>query len=254
MLRFVRRKKKGVKAPILAYHWFEVPEEREKSPARRFGISEALFEAELLYLKGRGFESVSLESVRSALLGEGKLPKRAVVLTFDDATQDFKHKAFPLLQKHGFGATVFAVTAHVGGENVWDQASGEPVRKCLTWDEILELGKAGIQFGSHSHTHRNLTMLSNEALWKELDVSKRILEEKLGKNPVFFAYPYGAFNERVKQAVREAGYAGSCALSLVLSDCISSDLYSLRRVLVKSGESFFRFRLRFRLGKLPHRN
>jgi hypothetical protein len=98
------RKRQSVRVPILVYHWFEEPGRGKPAPARRFEISEKLFEQHLQTFRRRGYRSVNLHAVRAAVTGEAGLPKKALVITFDDGTEDFRLRAFPLLQKYGYCA------------------------------------------------------------------------------------------------------------------------------------------------------
>lgn len=76
----------------------------------------------------------------------------------------------------------------------------------LGWDEIIEMSKSGVHFGAHTKTHRNLCQLNAEEIRKELIDSKREIEERLGTEVLEFAYPFGIFNERVKEIVKDAGF------------------------------------------------
>src|SRR5438477_279294 len=80
------------------------------------------------------------------------LPGRAVLITFDDGYQDFADEAFPLLERHGFPATVFVVTDAAERTSRWDAAYGQAA-PLMGWDEIRELSRRGVEFGSHTQTH-----------------------------------------------------------------------------------------------------
>ena len=94
-----------------------------------------------------GYETVSLGRALG-LAGEAPLPQRPLVLTFDDGTLDFWEHARPVLDLHGFSATLFVVTGHVGGESGWDRDLDEPDRPLMSWDQLRELDRAGYEIGS----------------------------------------------------------------------------------------------------------
>ena len=94
------------------------------------------------------------------------LPGRAVIITFDDGYRDFLTEAWPLLAQYGFSATVFLVAGKVGRTNEWDHHYGQEI-PLLGWEEIRGLQKEGIEFGSHSMSHRPLTKLSVEETVRE---------------------------------------------------------------------------------------
>lgn len=79
-------------------------------------------------------------------------------------------------------------------------------RMSLNWEEVRAAKSWGITFGSHSLTHPNLTLLSQEDLLRELQLSKEIIESMTGSSCRVLAYPNGDYNERVLNAVEEAGY------------------------------------------------
>lgn len=131
-------------------------------------------------------------------------------LTFDDGWADFYEDAYPIMQKYGFTATVFLVTDFVGGESSWDYKKS----RHLNWDQINELAKAGIEFGSHSASHRDLRPLSESELAHEIMDSKKLIEDKLGIEVGHFSYPFGRFNKRVVEYVESTGYNNAFAGSV----------------------------------------
>lgn len=131
---------------------------------------------------------------------------RRVILTFDDAYEDFMNNAFPVLARLGFRATVFVVVDRIGKTNEWDAAGGFKSKRLLTLEQIRELHLHGVHFGSHSLTHARLTDLPDRELEREVGDSKRKLEDLLGAEVSSFAYPWGLADMRVRGAVARAGY------------------------------------------------
>jgi peptidoglycan/xylan/chitin deacetylase (PgdA/CDA1 family) len=77
----------------------------------------------------------------------------------------------------------------------------------LTWDDIVNLDKRGFTIGSHTCTHpQDLKKLYEDELFYEVQNSKDLIETVLGHNVTKFCYPRGRHNERVRQAVADAGY------------------------------------------------
>ena len=133
-------------------------------------------------------------------------PAKSVLLTFDDGYDDLYRELLPLVAEHCYSPVVFVVVNCIGKSNLWDQPSGLRARNLLTLEQIREMQRAGVEFGSHSLTHPRLPGLTNEQLRREVTDSKRKLEDILGAEVVSFAYPFGAVNDRVRSAVAEAGY------------------------------------------------
>jgi peptidoglycan/xylan/chitin deacetylase (PgdA/CDA1 family) len=239
--------------PILMYHWFRPGERPSRSRSPQLEISPELFERQLALLRRSGYESVSL--TRAAGLDRAEpLPRRPVVLTFDDGTLDFWEQARPRLVAHGFRATLFVVTGHVGGRSVWDRELGEPERPLMDWDQLRELDRTGFEIESHTHGHRVLTDLSDDEARDELERSRGDLERELGRPPRFLAYPRGRYAPRHKGLAREAGYDGACAVILGWADLWRSERYALKRMTIKGSESMLRFRLRLALCGLVRRS
>jgi peptidoglycan/xylan/chitin deacetylase (PgdA/CDA1 family) len=237
------------RCPILLYHWFRAGDVPSASRSPQLEITPELFDRQMALLKRAGYRTVPL----GRTLGpdrDGALPRRKVAITFDDGTLDFWEHARPILDRYGFTATLFVVSGRVGALSTWDRDVGESDRRLMSWDQIRELHGAGHEIGSHTHTHRPLSGLSDEDVRSELDRSRRTLEHELGLAPRVLAYPRGLHTERHKELARESGYAGACAVVLQWRDLWRSDRYALRRMPVKGTESLFAFRLRLGLGGL----
>ena len=126
----------------------------------------------------------------------------AVALTFDDGLVSVATEAAPLLQAHGFSATVFVVSRQVGGNNRWGggNAPGIPVFPLLGWDALGRLLEQGFEIGAHSRHHPRLTACSDAELFDELEGAAEDIAGRLGRRPTTFAYPYGDIDARVAAA------------------------------------------------------
>jgi len=120
--------------------------------------------------------------------------------------------------------------------------TGAAEREIMSREEIKEISAYGFDFGSHTMTHANVTLLGEEALKKEILGSKQVLQEILGKEICGFAYPHGFYNEEAKRAVRECGY--SYARTMVSGSnhgdedvfalkCLDGGLYNLKELVVR---------------------
>ena len=230
------------------YHWFRPRGVASRSRSPQLEITPDLFERQLLVLRRLGYRSLSLSRAVASGGGDGE-SRRPVVITFDDGTLDFWEHARPLLTKHGFGATLFVVTGNVGGHSTWDRELGEPDRPLMDWDQIRRLHGEGFEIGSHTHSHRSLTELTDQEVRSEMQRSREVLAKQTGVEPEFLAYPRGRFTDRHRELAREAGYAGACAVVLGWGDLWRSEPYALRRMTIKGAESMLHFRLRLALGR-----
>ena len=135
------------------------------------------------------------------------LPGKPVLITFDDGYLDFATYAWPLLKRYGFSATVFIVADFVGKTNRWDSIFdyGEDLA-LLHWQHIKQLHSEGVEFGSHTLSHRPLTSLSPAEVVREASQSRKIIERELGVPITSFAYPYGDLDPVVEHLIGESGY------------------------------------------------
>ncbi len=170
-----------------------------------YQVSPKLFMGQIEYLHDAGFYSVSLEEWREAKNAKWPLPGRAVLLTFDGGYLDFLMHAWPLLKHYGFSALVFLVADEIGRSNSWDRFYGEET-PLLGWDEIRQLRKEGVEFGSLSASHRPLTSLSIDEIVREGARSRAILERGLGEPIQSFVYPYGDTDRVVQHLIGACGY------------------------------------------------
>lgn len=134
-----------------------------------------------------------------------------VLLTFDDGYQSIADNALPCLAERGWSAVVFLIAESVGKSDDWDVRLLGQRRQMMNWQQIREWSAAGIEFGSHSLTHADLTVASESRLERELADSKAIIEDQIGLPVRYFAYPFGRQNGHVRAAAAHAGY--ECAFA-----------------------------------------
>jgi len=200
--------------PILSYHRIADDGPAALAPYR---VAPARFERQLAYLRRHGYRSIRLDEWVLALAeGDGRIDDRVVALTFDDAYRDFRIRAWPLLRHHGFTATVFVATDHVGGRAEWDRPLGEPA-EIMSWDELRALAAEGVAIGAHSGSHPYLTHLTLAVVIAEGRRSKERLEGELGRPVTVMAYPYGDHDLRVRRAMATCGYHAAVTAQAGLS-------------------------------------
>jgi peptidoglycan/xylan/chitin deacetylase (PgdA/CDA1 family)/GT2 family glycosyltransferase/ubiquinone/menaquinone biosynthesis C-methylase UbiE len=187
--------------PVLMYHRIADDGPEALAPYR---TSPAEFEAQLRLLRRHGYYCLSSAELYDHLLTRRPVPGRPILITFDDAYQDFADNAFPILERNNMTAEVFVVTGKVGQTSDWDKKHG--VAPLMDWPEIERLSAAGIRFGSHMASHSPAPNLSSDALLDEAMRSKLVLEQRLGYPVTSIAMPYGIFDPRVRQALEVCGY------------------------------------------------
>ncbi|MFF7452489.1 MULTISPECIES: polysaccharide deacetylase family protein [unclassified Streptomyces] len=208
----------------------------------RVTVTPERLDRQLTWLSRRGMRGVSM----AALLAE---PTRTdlVGLTFDDGYADFLEHALPVLQRHGFGATLFVLPGRLGGDNAWDPLG--PRKPLLTADGIRRAAEAGVEIGSHGLTHVDLTRADDLRLKSETVESRAALQELTGAAIGGFCYPYGTVDQRAVDAVRDAGYTYACAID---PGPLTGPL-ALPRVHIGQNDTAVRLFLKHRLHRLRRR-
>jgi peptidoglycan/xylan/chitin deacetylase (PgdA/CDA1 family) len=197
------------------------------------------FQAQLTALKDWNYEPVSFEQWLAYREGKARLPRRPLIITFDDGYRSTYEIAWPALKRSGFPATVFLVSDLIGKTNLWDvDELQEPL---LNEREIREMQAGGMTFGSHTRTHPALTKLSREQASGELRDSRRALESLLDEPVTTLCYPYAKQNSTVRELAREAGYRAA-VIGKGGTNRVWADRYALRRIKVDSETTIPRFR------------
>jgi peptidoglycan/xylan/chitin deacetylase (PgdA/CDA1 family) len=206
-------------------------------------VTQRAFARHLDWLRRWGYQSVGAADLAAALQGERPLPRRPVILTFDDGFEDNLTDALPILREFGFTALVFAVMDLLGGRRNFGRAKGEPL---LSGDQIRRMAQAGVEFGAHGLTHPHLCALAEQEARREIVESKRRLEDIVGREVAAFCYPFGEFGRREMDLARSAGYR--CAFSTRRGNRHrAAERFRLSRVW--TNEAMTRRRLAYRLGR-----
>lgn len=231
--------KQKIRLPIITYHSID-------ESGSVISTRPEVFRRQMEFLSDKGYRAVSLGQMVAELTENSSPPLKTVALTFDDGFQNFFSEAFPVLEKHGFRATVFLVTDHCGGHNDWAGNPPElPRSRLLDWPEIRQLNAGGIEFGVHTRTHPDLTKMSEPEIESEIAGAKTAIEDALGEKADTFAYPFGRFNPVVKR-IAEKHFKAACSTNLGKVRR-GSDLHSLERI-----DSYYLSSQRV-FGKLPTR-
>lgn len=209
------------KIPILTFHALE----DRRTP---ISFSPDLFARAIKKWYAEGWRTISLlEGVQHLRAGK-PFPEKTFVLTFDDGYASVYQHAFPLLQAYNFTATLFIAPQENVSANSTDALPVLYEREMLRWHQIREMRAHGIDFGSHTLTHRELITLDEKEIEYELRVAREVLSNALGEQIALFAYPRGLYNARVRQLTAQF-YEAACSDKLGIAT-LKSDLFALERV------------------------
>jgi peptidoglycan/xylan/chitin deacetylase (PgdA/CDA1 family) len=175
---------------------------------RRLNVSPQGLERQCRMLEWLRFRVMPLRELAEHLPHQ-RLPRRTAVFTFDDALLGVYEYALPILSRHGWTGTVFAVSQRLGGETDWTE---DYRHRVMSREHLLILHQAGWEVGAHTLTHPYLTHLPPDDARREIEQCRCELEELTGAGVISFCYPYGDCNDAVVQMVREAGYRAACTV------------------------------------------
>ncbi len=221
--------------PVLMYHAFGASDEHD-----RFVLPARAFAAQMRLLKTLRYRVITLEELARKLRAGEPLPRRTVALTIDDGYRDNFEVAQPILERHGFTATVYLVSGKLGESNDWGDPGALAGRPLLDRPQVEAMRAGGTRLGAHTRNHPRLPELEDAEVTEEIAGSRADLAELLGEEVEGLAYPYGLFDERSVQAAREAGYAAVCTTE-VRPARHWDDPLRIPRIEVEGSDSSLRF-------------
>ena len=219
----------GPKVIVLNYH-------KVDSMNHSLSVAPADFDRQMAFLKENGYHTITPHELYMAFTDGAELPTNPVLITFDDGYSDNYAHAYPILKKYGLKGTIFVITSLMGKPGY------------LTWGQAAEMEASGVvSIESHTVTHGSLTDLTDEKIHYELTEAKHDIEQRLGKEVEFLAYPTGAYNLHIASLVKEAGYKGAFTVRNGNMDR-ATNFYAIERVpIFRTADTFASFlgRLRF---------
>jgi len=278
----LKRERYNLRIPILMYHSISEPDGKQKHPYYETCTSPQVFAEHMKFLHENDYKVISLDQAveilkyskniqksqraigpnkftpltflkkRSGtnLIGAKQLnqPEKYVVLTFDDGFRNFYTDAFPILKEYNFPATVFLPTDFIGTEK--NKLRG---KEHLTWGQVSELSDSGINFGSHTVTHPELSNLSNKDIEYEIKQSKKTIEYKLGKAINTFSYPFKfpeekkVFVKNLREILIKHEYRHGVSTRIGTTSK-SDDIYFMKRIPINTGDDSTLFQAKLERG------
>jgi peptidoglycan/xylan/chitin deacetylase (PgdA/CDA1 family) len=207
--------------PILMYHVISQPP--ASAPYPDLFVRPAEFAAQMRWLHRDGYHAITLERAYANWTSGAPLPRRPIVISFDDGyLSQYTHGFATLRRLHWPAVLNLEVNflQPVGGMRPWR------VRKLIA---------AGWEIDAHTLTHPDLTAVDDRRLWREVDGSRTTLRRMFHVPVDFFCYPSGRYDDRVVAAVRRAGFLGATTTNFGLAR--PPDFYTLDRVRINGSDS-----------------
>ncbi len=232
--------KQGKCVPIIMYHSII----KDESRTGEYVITPIELEKDIIYLKNNGYTPVFINDLIRYVKYGGELPKKPVILTFDDGTYNYKTYLLPLLKKYNFKATVSIVGSYT--DAACEEAEPNPAYSYLDWQDISELRDSGlVEICNHSYDMHNLdgrrgvSQLDGETYedYRRIflnDTTKvqNLCNEYCGFKPNVYTYPFGIHCESARRLVKNMGFEASLGVEEKVNYIVKGDescLYNLNR-------------------------
>ena len=215
--------------PVLNYH--QINDENHTA----LTLSSTEFDAQMSYLHKQGYSTISPDQLTDYLEYGKVLPSNPILITFDDGYEDNYRVAYPILQKYNLTATFFIITDFVGHNG-----------RYMTWKQIKEMNSNGFTFESHTVNHIKLPDASDEEILYQLTESRNAIEWRTNKKAEYLAYPGGAYDHRVIELAKKAGYRAAFTVNFGRNKA-RCGLFTLNRIPIFAGShTFLRFWVRLK--------
>lgn len=148
------------------------------------------FEQQMRYLSEQGYSTITFDDL------DKPLPKKPIIITFDDGFKTVNEYAIPVLEKYGFKSVLFLAPKYIEDRNEY----------YLTWDELKKLcDDELISVGSHTYSHIDIRAVACTELLEELEKCDLAIRDNLGIESETICFPYGAFNKQAVSCIKEYG-------------------------------------------------
>lgn len=201
--------------PVLCYHNIKSILDHH-SP--ELTVTETTFNAQMKMLFDSGYHTILPDELYSHLTRGSGLPSKPIMLSFDDSHEEHFSIAASQMKKYGFRGVFFVMTIAINKPGY------------LSRGEISALSDGGHTIACHTYDHPILTKLKDNEWTKQIDESKKLLEQITGKPVYYFAYPYGEWNERVIEELKKRGI--KAAFQLSEQESLRDPLFTIRRMMV----------------------
>ncbi len=186
---------KSISVPILLYHYVEYVKDQKDTIRKSLDIVPAVFDNQVSSLQAAGYVFITPSYLNDVLDGKKIMPRKSVILSFDDGYEDFYTDVLPILKKYNVHAVEYVISGFIDHPNY------------MTGEELGEVIKSNlVEIGCHTVHHPNLAQLNTISAEQEISGCKKDLQSRFGVNTISFAYPYGAYSESLFPILKTAGF------------------------------------------------
>ena len=238
-VRAVSGMAQSVPIPIIMYHHI-------LEDSRLLGdyvISPGQLESDLDYLQELGYTTVLPSEVEAFVRGEGTLPEKPIMITFDDGNKSNYIYAYPILQERGMKGVISVIGIH--SETYSKNGDGNVNYAHATWDELREMADSGVfEIGNHTYNlheeaapRRGITRRDEEGLkdyrrviFDDLSKNQELLFQATGSYPKVFAYPFGFIDKDADAVLDELGFTVTLGVAERVDSVTAGDMDSLKKL------------------------
>lgn len=207
--------------PILCYHQVREWRPKDSKSAKDYIMPVQVFKDQIKMLADSGYHSISPDQLYAYLTTGASLPEKPVMITFDDGDLEQYELAAPLLEKHGFKAAFFIMTASIGRRGY---------QHYMDKQQIKDLADRGHTIGCHTWDHHNVKKYQGQDWVTQIEEPTKKLEAITGKPVRHFAYPFGLWNHDATVELKKRGYISAYQLAERKRD-EENPLLSVRRII-----------------------
>lgn len=187
-----------LKVPVLLYHHVKPESVAIRLKQTALTVDSGIFEQQMAYLVSQGYKVITAKQLVDALSLNAKLPSKTIVLTFDDGYKDDYDYVYPILQKYHIIGNFMIATGLIGGSDY------------LSWSQLEDMYRSGLVYlTDHTWSHFALGRGTPDKIKFETETAKNQLQEHTGQKIDIFTYPYGSFNNRAIDILRNDGFIGA---------------------------------------------
>jgi peptidoglycan/xylan/chitin deacetylase (PgdA/CDA1 family) len=235
----------SMRLPVLMYHDITVDRQVDD-----LTVSHVELEAQLAYLSKKGYRSISLQQLSAHILSSEPLPKKSLLITFDDGYQSNVSMLQPLLEKYNHRAVIFLVADFIG-------KSGEHAIKNYLSTSAIQLANPNVlEFAGHTFDHKNYNELSIAEIRTDLQRMFGRFNQLNIKVAPFFAYTFGAFPKtdpgKMKalfQVFDEFGITAAFRIGNRINTLPLMRRFLIERIDIRGNDPSWKFKWLLRLGR-----
>ena len=209
---------RSLNIPILLYHYVEYVKDTRDTIRKSLDINPYVFEHQVETLRDAGYTFLTPHDINEIFEGRKHLPRKPVILSFDDGYQDFYTDVLPVLKKYNARAVSYVVSGFLNEPNY------------MTSAELKEVIKSGlVEIGCHTAHHLDLKHAAPFVAEAEIKQCESDIQKDFGIVPVSFAYPYGVFNQTLPTILARHGLKNAVTTQFG-SEISLHNIYTISRI------------------------